>query len=186
MGRIIIFSPQGVHLGGWEPGDPQRDTSGWGQVYLLCREWPGQRQQHRVSIGYRQVPANEQHVINNYLYASYFFFLPMLPGQLVLLWVMSAWLAIIPVTLCATKPSWPPNVYGCWIMALWAEWQYRYSVFTSRVKARWDFFRSDVIRVESSPLFNGKWALELCPCENNEKIITLVRMVFFVSFLLFF
>ena len=52
---FTLVSPQGVHLGGWEPRDPQCDASGWRQVHLLRRERPGQSQQHGLSAGYRQV-----------------------------------------------------------------------------------------------------------------------------------
>lgn len=53
--EFTLVSPQGVHLGGREPGDPQCDASGWRQVHLLCRERPGQSQQHGLAAGYRQV-----------------------------------------------------------------------------------------------------------------------------------
>lgn len=119
----LLFFAQGVHLGGWQPWDPQCDASGWRQVHLLCWKWLGQGQQHGRSAGYRQVPANEKCLIIKTLYAL--FFLMFYSGELMLLRLMSALAgnhSCLSLSIL-TKQSRLPNVHGCWIMSLWSGWQ---------------------------------------------------------------
>lgn len=126
-------------MGGWEPGDPQRDASRWRQVHLLCREWPGQGQQHRNSVGYRQVPANEHCSIHIRLH-------DISRTEGVALTDVSIDLQSF-VSLPIPTNTWPPNVYCCWIMAFWAQHRAEYTdywwIFSHllRAKARGDCFR---------------------------------------------